>query len=113
MYNIPFHITSWKDLPETTHPGETGVATWRTKKYGDLRIRQVRYSENYKADHWCQLGHILYCLEGELVTEMENGQKFTLKEGMSYEVSDNLSSHKSSTAKGATLFIVDGGFLKG
>ena len=81
--------------------------------YGDLRIRLVQYSPNYKADHWCMLGHILFCLEGELITELRDGSSFMLKSGMSYQVSDDLSSHRSSTAKGATLFIVDGGFLRG
>jgi hypothetical protein len=31
---------------------------------------------------------------------------------MSYQVSDDVSSHRSSTSTGAKLFIVDGGFLK-
>jgi hypothetical protein len=112
MYSIPFQTTTWKDLPKTTHAGETGIATWQTKVYGDLRIRLVHYSANYKADHWCTLGHILYCLEGEMTTELQNGNTVVLSAGMSYEVSDNLSSHRSSTVKGATLFIVDGGFLR-
>ncbi len=112
MYTIPFQTTAWKDLPQTMHPGETGVARWQTKRYGDLRIRLVNYSANYKADHWCTLGHILLCLEGELTTEIQNGEPVVLTAGMSYEVSDNLSSHRSSTANGATLFIVDGGFLR-
>lgn len=111
MVTIPFHTTSWKDIPETTHAGETGVAYWRTQTYGDLRVRMVRYSENYKADHWCTLGHILLCLEGELDTELRDGSTVRLSTGMSYQVSDGLSAHRSHTKYGATLFIVDGGFL--
>jgi len=113
MYTIPFHTTSWKDIPETMHAGESGVAYWRTQSYGDLRIRLVRYSENYKADHWCTLGHILFCTEGELDTELQDGHSVRLTAGMSYQVSDGLSAHRSSTKKGATLFIIDGGFLRG
>lgn len=112
MY-IPFQTTAWNDLPEESRPGETGFASQKTLVYGDLRIRLVRYSENYHADHWCKKGHILYCLEGEMTTELEGGPTITLKAGMSYQVSDDASSHRSSTKKGATLFIVDGGFLKG
>jgi quercetin dioxygenase-like cupin family protein len=77
-----------------------------------LRIRKVQYSENYKADHWCSLGHILYCLEGELVSELADGRSFILNAGMSYQVSDGASSHRSISKQGATLLIIDGSFLK-
>jgi hypothetical protein len=46
-------------------------------------------------------------VEGELHTELEDGRKFTLKTGMSYQVADNAEPHRSSTDVGARLFIVD------
>ena len=110
--NIPFTTIDWDEIPVSEHPGETGIARWKTLQYGDLRIRMVEYAPGYKADHWCQKGHIIYCIEGEMITEMEDGREYTLRKGMSYHVSDNLSSHRSRTATGAKLFIVDGGFLK-
>ena len=112
MTPIPFHITDWNNLIPTEHRGENGMATWRTIVHNDLRIRVVEYSPGYLADHWCALGHIIYCLEGGMIIELTNGQKFALKAGMSYEVSDNMSSHRSYTDTGAKLFIIDGGFLK-
>lgn len=112
MLPIPFHVTDWEQLPVTEHRGEKGMSTWRTITYNDLRIRVVEYSPGYFADHWCQRGHILYCLEGSMTTELTNGQTFELKAGMSYEVSDDMSSHRSFTESGAKLLIVDGGFLK-
>jgi hypothetical protein len=112
MLPIPFHITDWEQIPATEHRGEKGLALWRTIKYGDLRIRVVEYSPGYLADHWCTLGHIFYCLEGALTTELKDGRTFEIKAGMSYEVSDDMSSHRSFTETGATLLIVDGGFLK-
>jgi hypothetical protein len=33
-------------------------------------------------------GHILFCLEGQLDTELADGRKFTLTAGMSYQVAD-------------------------
>jgi hypothetical protein len=108
---IPFQVTEWENLIPTIHPGETGVALWRTIDYGNLRVRLVDYSENYLADHWCEKGHIVFCVDGEVQTELNDGRKFVLKKGMSYQVSDTLSSHRSVTKKGARLFIVDGGFL--
>ncbi len=110
--NIPFHTTDWSVIPATTHTGETGVAYWRTLQFGDLRVRMVEYSPNYKADHWCQKGHLLFVIEGEMTTELADSQLFTMKTGVSYQVSDDLSSHRSFTEGGAKLIIIDGGFLQ-
>lgn len=52
-------------------------------------------------------GHILLCIEGELHTELEDGRSFTLGPGMSYQVADTAEPHRSHTAIGAKLFIVD------
>lgn len=109
---IPFQTTDWENIPKTTHTGETGFATWRTLNFGDLRIRMVEYSENYKADHWCEKGHIMYCIEGEMETTLSTGEVYSLKKGMTYQVSDNLSSHQSQSIHGVKLLIIDGGFLK-
>lgn len=110
--NIPFEITNWNTLPAVEYKGETGASYWRTIQHGDLRIRVVEYSKNYKADHWCEKGHIVYCLEGEIITELSDGTKHKLTAGMSYQVSDNLSSHMTHTKGGAKLFVIDGDFLK-
>jgi hypothetical protein len=109
---IIFQTTDWNAVPVTTHAGETGSALWKTISYGSLRIRVVEYSPNYKADHWCKAGHILYCLEGEMTTELSDGRVIKLLKGMSYQVSDDMSSHRSYSEHGARLLIVDGGFLK-
>jgi hypothetical protein len=105
---LPFTVTDWSGVAETRHPGETGHALWRTLNIGDLRVRQVEYSPGYLADHWCDRGHVLLVLEGELETELQDGRRFTLKPGMSYQVSDfGDAPHRSSTRTGARLFIVD------
>jgi len=52
-------------------------------------------------------GHILLCLEGELHTELEDGRKFVLAPGMSYQAVDGAEAHRSSAPGGARLFIVD------
>ena len=109
---IPFQQIDWSSIEPTVHPGTTGTAWWRTKQIGGLRIRQVEYSAGYLADHWCQKGHIVYCLRGLVTTEMETGEQYLLTEGMSYVVSDNRSSHRSVTERCALLLIIDGDFLK-
>ena len=112
MYNIPFSTIDWTNVPKTEHSGYTGMAIWQTMHLDGLRIRLVEYSADYMADHWCQKGHIVHCLEGEFVSEMETGEIFTLTKGMTYIVSDDLSSHRSISAEGVKLLIVDGAFLK-
>lgn len=107
MSAIPFGTTDWSLVEATEHQGERGVARWRTREFGGIRVRMVEYSPGYLADHWCSKGHILFCLEGELATELEDGRRFLLKAGMSYQVADNAEAHRSSTATGAKLFIVD------
>jgi quercetin dioxygenase-like cupin family protein len=105
--NIPFGTTDWSTVTPTLHSGEVGSATWRTQNFGVMRVRMVDYTPGYVSDHWCSKGHILLCLEGELETELEDGRSFTLKPGMSYQVADGAEAHRSKTAVGAKLFIVD------
>jgi hypothetical protein len=107
MDDIPFGTTDWTGVERTEHKGETGWAYWRTRHFGAIRVRMVEYTPGYLADHWCVKGHILFCIEGELHTELEDGRGFVLKPGMSYQVADNAEPHRSFTAAGAKLFIVD------
>ena len=107
MSGIPFGTTDWSSVERTEHRGEQGMAYWRTRTFGAIRVRLVEYSPGYVADHWCVKGHILLCMEGELHTELKDGRTFVLRPGMSYQVADNAEAHRSSTRAGAKLFIVD------
>lgn len=105
---LPFTMTDWSSMPATRHRGEIGEALWRTFQIGELRVRLVEYSPGYLADHWCDRGHVLYVLEGELHSELRDGRRFVLKPGMSYQVSDHGdAAHRSFTPTGARLFVVD------
>jgi len=112
MKNFPFQTIDWSNVPKTEYKGDTGIAYWQTLQLEGLRIRIVEYSKNYLADHWCTKGHIVHCLEGNFVTEHKDGEKILLTAGMTYVVSDDLSSHRSVTSDGAKLLIIDGEFLK-
>ncbi len=105
--SVPFVTTDWSRMPETEHPGETGTAHWRTLEQGNIRVRMVRYSPGYLADHWCSRGHVLLVLEGELFTELQDGSVHRMGPGMSYQVAEGAAPHRSRTETGATLFIVD------
>ncbi|ELY2797277.1 DHCW motif cupin fold protein [Cronobacter dublinensis] len=67
----------------------------------------VNHFTGYLADHWCQKGRILFCMEGELETTLEDGRVFILRAGMSYQVGDNAEQHQSRIMTRAKLFIVD------
>ena len=110
--NISFQAIDWNNIEKTEHTGETGTSFWQTLQFDKLRVRIVEYSPGYVADHWCQKGHIVHCLEGEFKSELENGEAVSLSKGMSYIVSDNLSSHRSVSLNGVKLLIIDGDFLK-
>ncbi len=105
--NVPFCTIDWSKITATEHPGQTGFALWRTFEAGNIRVRMVEYSPNYSADHWCDRGHVLLVLEGELITELSDGRKFKLTPGISYQVADKINPHRSLTKEGAKLFIVD------
>jgi len=104
---VPFQVPDWSKIEPVEHAGETGVATWRTVELGNIRVRKVEYHPGYLADHWCSRGHVLVVLEGELVTELQDGRRFTMTAGMSYQVAEGAEPHRSSTQHGASLFIVD------
>ncbi|VVB60596.1 Uncharacterised protein [uncultured archaeon] len=110
--DIPFQVIDWTSIPKTKHAGENGFALWQTLQFSGLRIRIFEYSAGYLADHWCKKGHIVHCLDGEFVSELKDGEKFFVKKGMTYVVSDELSSHRSTTVNGVKLLIIDGDFLQ-
>ena len=112
MSPIPFQVIDWSAIEKTVHKGDTGTAWWQTLEFDGIRMRIVEYSEGYLADHWCKKGHIVHCLEGEFESELKEKEKVILKKGMTYIVSDDQSTHKSYSAKGVKLLIIDGGFLK-
>ncbi len=105
--DVAFCTTDWDKVPISEHAGETGSAFGRTLEIGNIRVRMVEYTPGYRADHWCSRGHVLLVLAGELVTELADGRRIVLTPGTSYHVAENAEPHRSETAIGAKLFIVD------
>lgn len=111
--SFPFSVTDWAQVEPTLHPGELGVATWRTRTFGDIRVRMVDYSPGYVADHWCEKGHVVLCIAGELVTDLKDAaaphtiRSITLTPGMSYQVAEHTDPHRSRSPLGCRIFIVD------
>ena len=107
IQDVLFTVTDWDKVEPKEYAGETGKAYWRTFEAGNIRVRIVEYTPGYLADHWCSRGHVIYVLEGELITELKDGRVFKLTPGMSYQVADDYEPHRSRTETGAKLFVVD------
>jgi quercetin dioxygenase-like cupin family protein len=105
--DVPFQTIDWTHVATTSHPGETGVATWQTVDVGNVRVRLVRYSPGYLADHWCERGHVIHVLEGALTTDLRDGRTFETPAGNTYVVATGDGAHRSRTSTGALLFVVD------
>ena len=105
--NLPFIVTDWNHTSSEKINGETGFAVSKLFEQGNLRVRMIEYSPGYKADHWCKRGHVVLVLDGEMTIAIDDGRKFELKPGMSFQVADGIDAHKAYTDKGAKVFIVD------
>lgn len=89
LTGFPFTATDWNQVDEERKPGERGEVTSRVRQFGEVRVRRVDYSPGYVADHWCRKGHVLYVLEGELVTTLDDGRVVVTGRGGSYQVADD------------------------
>ena len=107
LADFPFTVTDWSTIERSEHKGETGTAHWRTRQFGDVRVRIMEYSADYRTGYWCSKGHVFFCLEGELEIELEDGRKFVLTPGMSFQVADGVDRHRNYSRAGATFFVVD------
>ncbi|MCB0279005.1 MAG: DHCW motif cupin fold protein, partial [Calditrichaeota bacterium] len=67
--HIPFTTLDWDKIAGIDYPGEQGTAIWQTTQFSGLRLRIVEYSKGYFANHWCEKGHIVHCLEGDFISE--------------------------------------------
>ncbi|MCX6169423.1 MAG: DHCW motif cupin fold protein [Ignavibacteriales bacterium] len=105
--NVPFTVIDWSKVVPKEFAGESGKAFWKIFEDGNIRVRIVEYTPGYLADHWCRRGHVIYILEGELITELKDGRVFKLTPGMSYQVADDNEPHRSRTETGTKMFVVD------
>lgn len=104
---FPFSITDFDNIEPEIKKGETGLAEWRIVHRDDVRIRLVTYSPGYLADHWCEKGHIIFCVDGEMETELANGSKHILSKNNMYTVGDHSDAHRTYSENGCVIFIVD------
>ena len=107
LNSIPFAVIEWDQLTESSQIGATGMSSSRTMQVGDLRVRLVRYSPDYLADHWCDLGHLGHVLEGDVVLELRDGSEYTVTAGMTFQIPSREAPHRVASRGGARVLIVD------
>ncbi len=105
--SFPFSATDFDQVPVEIHNGTTGVAEWKIILRDNVRIRLVTFSAEYLSDHWCNKGHIIFCVDGQMVMELENGNRHPIKKGQMHTVGDKIDAHRTYSREGCTLFIVD------
>lgn len=104
---FPTEAVDWDNLTPLMHEGEQGYALSRTMAAGEVRVRKVDYSPGYRGSDWCDKGHIILVLEGEIQLERQGSDTETLHAGMSFHVPDGVEPHRAYSKAGAVLFIVD------
>lgn len=87
--------------------GTSGFVFSKSVDLGTIRMRQLSFSENYEADHWCEKGHIIHVLAGELIIEYQDGSQVTIPTGQSLILGDSISLHKAKTESESTVLIID------
>jgi quercetin dioxygenase-like cupin family protein len=105
--NFPFDIVRWASQPAVTQPGTSGIATVKTVRLGEMRLRKIEFTPGYCADHWGSKGHIGFVLSGSLSIALENGGVFEVPAGDSFHVGDDRNLHRAETRTGATVILVD------
>ena len=100
-------LVDWQDIPSDQVKGKAGFTISKLQMMGDTKIRLVEYSANYIADHWCDKGHVLFVLEGELEIHYQNETSHLVKKGMTYLVGDDSMAHMAVSKEGAKVLIID------
>lgn len=98
---------NWEEIQAEKIEGETGYVITRTKEIGNFKIRHNTYSADFRADHWCEKGHILLVLNGVLIIEFKDGTSVDVTKGNSYVLGDDVQVHKAITLAETEVFIVD------
>ena len=104
----PFTLLDWDALQGKGIPGKIAMCHERCVDRDNLRIRLVKYEPGYIADHWCDRGHVLQVLSGEMTVIFRDGRETRLTQGMGFCVSDfGDAAHMVQTSIGCQAFIVD------
>ncbi len=105
---MPFTALDWIAMPADEIAGARGNAWERRFEQDGLRVRVVEYGPGYVADHWCDRGHVLYLISGDMTVVLKDGRESRLTQGNGFCVSDfGDAAHMVRSERGCRAFIVD------
>jgi mannose-6-phosphate isomerase class I len=67
----------------------------------------TEYSPNYKSAKWCENGHFIHCIEGEITIRLKNGKEYKLCRGNSLTLSSDDHHIGITGVSSAKIFVVD------
>jgi mannose-6-phosphate isomerase class I len=105
--NINSKFIGWDKIEPVETKGETGFNTSKEFHINNIRIMMSEYSANYKSSAWCNRGHIIYCVDGEMNIILKDKENFNLRTGDSLILAENDSHIAVTGAQPAKIFIVD------
>jgi quercetin dioxygenase-like cupin family protein len=97
----------WDSLALNELKGETGSTLYKEVISGGYRVRLAEYSAGYSSAEWCDKGHVIHCVSGELTLHLKNGNEIKLSEGESILLG-SADPHTAATGNiAAKIFIID------
>src|SRR3990172_9731266 len=107
LQNIKTKLINWDLLLPNKLNGESGNTSWKEFNIESTHIRVAEYSANYITAEWCEKGHIIHCVEGEITLHFKNGNKVQLIQRNSVVIAEG-DYHKATTENlPAMLFVLD------
>lgn len=97
----------WDQVDTTRTNGLNGYADIKQISLADINIRRVTYTSGYEADHWCQKGHIIQVLKGELIIVYDNNVQKKALVGSTIILGDGQVPHKARTIEETVVLIID------
>ena len=107
LKNINTSPIDWDNINPVETKGETGINISREINLDNIRLRISEYSVNYKSAEWCNKGHIIHCIEGEMTIHLKSGNSIKLAAGYSLVLGENDSHIGVTGNSSAKIFIVD------
>ena len=104
---IKSQLVDWDAIEGVIQNGISGTSMSKEIHTGSSRVRLTEYSPNYKSAEWCENGHIIYCIHGEITIQLKNGQEYRLCPGNSLILSEEDHHIGITGVSGAKIFVVD------
>lgn len=99
---IDFAALDWMEW------ADVGTGRAKTALVPGTRIRLVQFSPGFRQTTWCDRDHVGYVLEGEMLTEFEDGRTIAFRKGDGIVILAGRKHRSTNVGDGpVTLFVVE------